>query len=130
MLLESPSERSTSSRIRSVSRAGLSDQPGVFSLTSDDVPTRVNARWVIVATIAALERHHDEFRESEVAHARRSLARGAPEDQVLEELARRLTNKFLHAPTQALRDADTADRAKLVVLLSHIYHLPDARSSP
>jgi glutamyl-tRNA reductase len=77
-----------------------------------------------VATITALERHHEEFRESEVERARRSLAGGTPEGRVLEEFARRLTNKFLHAPTQALRDADTTERATLVAFLSHIYNLP------
>jgi hypothetical protein len=124
-LPQPPSERSTSSGTRSVSRAGLSNQPGVFSLIRiDDAPNRVHARRATVATITALERHHEEFRESEVERARRLLAGGTPEEQVLEELARRLTNKFLHAPTQALRDADTAERARLVAFLSHIYHLP------
>jgi glutamyl-tRNAGlu reductase-like protein len=127
VLPQSPSERSTSSRTRSVSRAGLSDQPGVFSLTHiDDAPNRMNARQATVATITALERHHEEFRESEVERARRLLAGGTPEEQVLGELARRLTNKFLHAPTQALRDADTTERARLVAFLSHVYHLPVA----
>lgn len=77
-----------------------------------------------MAAITALEQHHEEFRETEVERARRLLAGGTPEEQVLEGLARRLTNKFLHAPTQALRDADTAERAKLVAFLSHIYNLP------
>ena len=128
VLLQPPSERSNSSGTRSVSRAGLSDQPGVFSLThTDDVPRRVDARRATVATITALERHHEQFRQSEVERARRSLAAGAPEEQVLEELARRLTSKFLHAPTQALREAGATERTRLVGLLSHIYRLPAAR---
>jgi hypothetical protein len=130
VLPQPPSERSTSSGTRSASRAGLSDQPGVFSLIHiDDSPNRMNAGRATVATITALERHHEEFRESEVERARRLLAGGAPEEEVLKELARRLTNKFLHAPTQALRDADTAERPRLVAFLSHIYHLPHARSN-
>ena len=129
MLYQSPSERSNSSGIRSVSRAGLSDQPGVFSPTDpNDIPSRVNARRATVATITALERYHEQFRESEVERARRSLAGGRPEELVLEELARRLTNKFLHAPTEALRAAGTAERAKLVAMLTRIYRLPYERS--
>jgi glutamyl-tRNA reductase len=125
VLYQSPSERSNSSGTRSVSLAGLSDQPGDFSLIRvDDAPNRVHARRATVAAITALEQHHEEFRETEVERARRLLAGGTPEEQVLEGLARRLTNKFLHAPTQALRDADTAERAKLVAFLSHIYNLP------
>ena len=130
LLPQSPSERSNSSRTRSVSLAGLSNQPGVFSLTdTDNLPGRVDARRATLATISALERHHEQFRESEVERARRLLAGGTPEDHVLEELARRLTNKFLHAPTQALREAGSAERGKLVMLLSHIYHLPDEQAT-
>src|SRR5438132_1136782 len=40
-------------------------------------------------------------------------------------LARGLTNKFLHAPTQALNRAGEAERAELLALLHHIYQLPD-----
>jgi glutamyl-tRNA reductase len=96
---------------------------------TDDVAGRVSARRATVATITALERHHEELRDSEIVRARRSLAGGTSEEQVLEELARRLTNKFLHAPTQALREADTVERARLVAMLTHIYHLPAAQSN-
>ena len=44
---------------------------------------------------------------------------------MLEALARGLTNKFLHAPTQALNQAGEAERAELVALFERIYRLPD-----
>jgi glutamyl-tRNA reductase len=44
---------------------------------------------------------------------------------VIEQLARGLTNKFLHAPAQALTRAGEAERAQLLALLHHIYQLPD-----
>ena len=63
-------------------------------------------RWLegrtVVPTIAALQDHHDQLRVAELERARRLLAGGAPAEQALERLARGLTNKFLHAPTQAL----------------------------
>ena len=37
-----------------------------------------------------------------------------PPEQVLEQLARGLTNKFLHAPTQALNQAGEVERAELL----------------
>ena len=46
----------------------------------------------------------------------------------LEQLARGLTNKFLHAPTQALNHAGDAERAELLALLHHIYQLPTSLS--
>jgi len=130
MLLHSSPERSNSSGTCSVSSAGLTSQPGVFlANTADEAPDRVSSRRATVETIAALHRHHEEFRASEVVRARRMLAGGMPEEQVLKELANRLTNKFLHAPTQALRQAGSAERAQLALLLSHIYQLSVVQSA-
>ncbi len=86
-------------------------------------------RWLegrsVVPTIAALHGHHDQLRAVELERARRLLAGGASADQVLDQLARGLTNKFLHAPTQALNRAGEAERAELLALLHHIYQLPE-----
>ena len=64
-------------------------------------------RWLdgrtVVPTIVALRSHHDQLWIAELTSARRLPAGGAPAEQVLEQLARGLTNKFLHAPTEALQ---------------------------
>ena len=80
------------------------------------------ARWC--DRFAALQGHHDQLALPS-SSAPRLLAGGAPPEQVLEALARGLTNKFLHAPTQALNRAGEAERAELLALLHHIYQLPD-----
>ena len=86
-------------------------------------------RWLegrtVVPTITALQGHHDGLRAAELDRAKRLLSNGTPAEQVLEQLARGLTNKFLHAPTQALNRAGEAERAELLSLLHHIYQLPD-----
>ena len=78
----------------------------------------------LTTIIRALERHHERFRMMELERARRSLARGVPA-KVLEELARRLTNKFLHVPLHvplhALNHATAPERARLPPLLLQIY---------
>jgi len=79
----------------------------------------------VVPTIAALSGHHDALRESELVRARRALAAGTPPEQVLDGLARGLTNKFLHAPLAALNGAGDAERAELIAVLQHVYKLPD-----
>ena len=86
-------------------------------------------RWLegrtIVPTITALHGHHDALRAEELERARRLLANGTAPEQVLEQLARGLTHKFLHGPTQALNQAGEAERAEMLALLQRIYHLPD-----
>jgi glutamyl-tRNA reductase len=86
-------------------------------------------RWLegrtVVPTITALQGHHNALRAAELERARRMLAGGTPPAEALEQLARGLTNKFLHAPTQALNRAGDAERAELVALFEKIYQLPD-----
>ena len=65
--------------------------------------------------IRALRQQADGIRLQSVEQARRMLAAGKSADEVLEYLANTLTNRLLHAPTQALRqaaelaDSDLAD---------------------
>ncbi|HET7098349.1 MAG TPA: glutamyl-tRNA reductase [Casimicrobiaceae bacterium] len=84
-------------------------------------------RWLegrtVVPTITALQGHHNALRAAELERARRMLAGGMPPAEVLEQLARGLTNKLLHAPTQALSKAGDAERAELVAMLEKIYQL-------
>jgi len=86
-------------------------------------------RWLdgrsVIPTLTALQGHHEVLRAAEVERARRLLSGGAAPEQVIEQLARGLTNKFLHAPAQALTRAGDAERAQLLAMLHHIYQLPD-----
>jgi glutamyl-tRNA reductase len=86
-------------------------------------------RWLegrsVVPTITALHGHHDQLRAAELERARKLLANGTAPEQVLELLARGLTNKFLHAPTQALNRAGEAERAELVAMFERIYQIQD-----
>ena len=62
--------------------------------------------------IRALRQQADGIRLQSVEQARRMLAAGKSADEVLEYLANTLTNRLLHAPTQALRQAaELADSA-------------------
>ncbi len=56
-------------------------------------------------TIRALRRQAEQLKDVELEKARRALQQGGDADVVMEQLARGLTNKLLHAPTVALRKA-------------------------
>jgi glutamyl-tRNA reductase len=56
-------------------------------------------------TIRALRQQAEQIRLQTVEQARRQLAAGKSADEVLEFLANTLTNRLLHTPTQALRQA-------------------------
>ena len=63
--------------------------------------------------IRALREQADVIRQQTVEQARRMLAAGKSTDEVIEYLANTLTNRLLHGPTQALRQA--AEAAESVV---------------
>jgi glutamyl-tRNA reductase len=55
--------------------------------------------------IRALRQQAETIRQQTLEQARRMLASGKSTEEVLEYLANTLTNRLLHAPTQALRQA-------------------------
>ena len=77
--------------------------------------------------IRALRQQADAIRQQTVEQARRMLAAGKSTDEVIDYLANTLTNRLLHAPTQALRQAaESADSA-----LAEAAHPPaDRRTRP
>jgi len=79
----------------------------------------------VVPTIAALSSHHDSLRSAELERAQRMLATGTPPADVLEALARGLTNKLLHPSLAALNAAGEAERAELIALFSRIYGIAE-----
>ncbi|MGB7542213.1 MAG: glutamyl-tRNA reductase [Burkholderiales bacterium] len=75
-----------------------------------------------VPLIRRLRESAEEARRHEVERAARMLARGDDPKAVLEALSHGLTNKLLHAPTQALNQGDASDES-LKALVARLYHL-------
>ncbi|UCV22455.1 glutamyl-tRNA reductase [Ferribacterium limneticum] len=76
-----------------------------------------------VPVIRSLRDSAERMRRHEMEHAMKLLAKGEAPEKVLEHLSQRLTNKFLHAPTQALNSADDSERAELQATVSRLFHL-------
>jgi glutamyl-tRNA reductase len=76
-----------------------------------------------VPVIRSLRDSAERMRRHEMEHAMKLLAKGEAPEKVLENLSQRLTNKFLHAPTQALNSADGGERTELQAAVSRLFHL-------
>jgi len=74
-----------------------------------------------VPLIQALNAQVDDWRASEIAKARKLLAKGENVDAVLEALSRGLTQKMLHGTMSELRDAGGEHRAHLQHTVSRIF---------
>ncbi len=76
-----------------------------------------------VPTIRALRDSAERARRHEIEIALKQLARGEDPTRILEALSHGLTNKLLHAPTQALNQASGEERGDIAALISRIYQL-------
>ena len=75
-----------------------------------------------VPLIRQLRESAEEARRNEVEHALRMLARGDDPKTVLEALSRGLTNKLMHAPTQALNQGEEGEDG-FREIVARLYHL-------
>ena len=76
-----------------------------------------------VPVIRSLRDSAERMRRHELEHAMKLLAKGESADKVLDQLSHRLTNKLLHAPTQALNLADGQERVELQSAVGRLFHL-------
>jgi glutamyl-tRNA reductase len=70
--------------------------------------------------IRALRQQAEAIRLQTVEQARRMLASGKSTDEALEYLANTLTNRLLHAPTQALRQASELANSELAEAVTRL----------
>ena len=85
-----------------------------------------------VPLIQALNRQADDWRATELARARKMLARGDDTDAVLETLARGLTQKMLHGALAELNAADASQREQVAQAVSRLFlrQSPRAQYAP
>ena len=74
-----------------------------------------------VPLIQALQTQADDWRATEIARARKLLAKGEDIDAVLEALSRGLTQKMLHGALAELHAADGEHRAHLAQTVSRLF---------
>ena len=77
----------------------------------------------LVPTIRALRDTAERALRHELDRAQRRLAHGADPQQVIDELSRALTNKFMHPPSHALNHAAQDERDELAALIARLYQI-------
>ncbi|MEH6442581.1 MAG: glutamyl-tRNA reductase [Oceanospirillaceae bacterium] len=77
----------------------------------------------VVSTLTTLRNQTEMLRDQELENALKNLAKGVDAEQVVAEMARRLTNKFLHNPSIQLRKASAQGRTDITELVEDIFQL-------
>ena len=103
-------------------QAAVVDAENIIALRVQDFTAWLQSRDT-VPVIRSLRDAAERMRRHEIEHAMKLLAKGDPAEKVLEHLSQRLTNKLLHAPTQALNLAEGAERNALQLAAARLFHL-------
>jgi len=112
-----------------VVESGLESRQAAVVEAEDIIANRVRdfLAWLesrdTVPVIRSLRDAAERMRRHEMEHALKQLAKGESPEKVLDHLSHRLTNKFLHAPTQALNSADGTERSQLQHAAARLFHL-------
>ncbi len=97
-----------------------------------DTHTQAFMGWLAqrgsVPVIQQLRSRAEQYRQVELERAQKLLARGDDPQKVMEALANGLTNKFLHHPMAAIRQASPEQREQLADALERLY--PNSPDSP
>jgi glutamyl-tRNA reductase len=112
-----------------VVESGLESRQAAVVEAEDIIARRVQdfLSWLqsrdTVPVIRSLRDSAERMRRHEMEHALKLLAKGEAPEKVLDQLSHRLTNKFLHTPTQALNLAEGAERAEFQAAAARLFHL-------
>jgi glutamyl-tRNA reductase len=82
-----------------------------------------------VNTIKAYRQKAEKIRDVELDKAIKSLGLGVAADVVVQQLARGLTNKLMHAPTKRLKQAGVAGETELLNLSLQLFDLSDSKAA-
>ena len=78
-----------------------------------------------VDLLTAFRSQAEAVRDQEMEKALKQLANGKPADDVIQMLARGLTNKLLHHPTIQMRKASAEGRTDLLDLVQELHQISD-----
>jgi len=82
------------------------------------------------ALLRAFRDQAKEIQQESLARATKDLQRGSDPQRVLERLSNDLTNKLIHAPTMAIRDASAEGRTDVLEYLRTLYDVTNADRDP
>lgn len=81
-----------------------------------------------VSSLRAFREKAEAIRDAELEKALKALEKGESPEAVLNELARLLTNKLIHAPSVQMKKAGAEGQEELVALVRQLFDLDDQQS--
>ena len=114
-------------RQRRIAAAGVAE--GIIDRQVADFMAWMRGRRVS-SVIVQVRESADSVRDEVLAKARRRLQAGEPPEEVIEYVARTVTNKLLHAPSTGIRDAGQSDRQDIVEAARILFGVAEGDDTP
>lgn len=105
------------------SRLAAADKAEVIIAEGVEQYRRQQRALDAVATVKAYRQQAEQIRDLELQKALRALEAGVDTEQVVQQLARNLTNKIIHSPTTVLKDASASGRVDVIRVAQELFDL-------
>ena len=105
------------------SRVAAADQAEEIITQGVELFLRQQRALSAVETVKAYRNKAEQLRDLELQKALRSLQAGGNPEQVLQQLARNLTNKLIHSPTTVLKEASASSRHHVIQVAQELFDL-------
>jgi len=105
------------------SRVAAADQAEDIIAQGVELFMRQQRALNAVATVKAYRQKAEALRDGELNKALRALQAGTHPEQAMQQLARNLTNKLLHAPTKVLKEASANNRHDVIQVAQELFEI-------
>lgn len=105
------------------SRIAAADQAEEIINQGVDQYLRQQRALDAVATVKAYRQKAEGLRDAEVQKVLRNLQAGGNPEQLLQQLARNLTNKLIHSPTAVLKEASANGRSDVIQVAQQLFDI-------
>lgn len=105
------------------SRVAAADQAEEIINEGVELYVRQQRSLNALSTVKAFRRKAELLRDAELQKALHALALGENPEKILQQLARNLTNKFVHSPTTVLKEASGSGRMQVIQLAQELFDL-------
>ncbi len=105
------------------SRIAAADQAEEIINQGVDQYLRQQRALDAVATVKAYRNKAEQLRDVEVQKVLRNLQAGGNPEQLLQQLARNLTNKLIHSPTAVLKEASANGRPDVIQVAQELFDI-------
>jgi len=119
--------------LQEIINEGLKSRQEAALKAEDIIETQVShfMSWlkslIVIGTLRRYREQAESIRDKALANAQKQLKNGRNPEQVVQELAKQLTNKIIHQPSIQIKQAGVDDREDLITAACTLFNLDEEK---